>query len=454
MENEDEKNSSKKGIVKQGWVWKKGECIRNWRLRFFILLENGQLLGFKKNPHSDLSKKPLNSFHIKGCEICELNSVKPFVFIIKCLQRNCQVERTFSSENDNDRKEWISSIEAVSDNCPISCLNFESEKIGPEDFDYIQVLGRGTFGKVMLYREKVSGELFAIKVLKKEALASRHRRNRSLIEHRILKRTNHPFLTSLKYSFQTADHLCFVMHYVNGGELFFHLRNRERFSEERSRFYGAEIISALSYLHSLNIVYRDIKSENILLDKDGHVKLVDFGLCQDGVLYEEPLNSFCGTPEYMAPEIIRRMGYGREVDWWSTGIVMYEMMCGGLPFCHRNNQSLFSLILLKRPAIPMYLSDEAKDLINGLLEKNPKERLDGTDVKKHSFFKSIDWFALEERKISPPFVPQIENDEDTRYFDFAVFCQTTSFTPPTKRLLAKEVDEVLFGRFSFVDSRI
>lgn len=210
------------------------------------------------------------------------------------------------------------------------------------------MLGKGTYGKVILCREKATAKLYAIKILKKEVIIQKDEVAHTITESRVLQTTNHPFLIvgfilnllflslllnilffhlqSLKYSFQTNDRLCFVMQYVNGGELFFHLSRKRVFSEERTRFYGAEIISALGYLHSQSIIYRDLKLENLLLDKDGHIKIADFGLCKEDITYGRTTRTFCGTPEYLAPEVLEDNDYGRAVDWWGTGVVMYEMV--------------------------------------------------------------------------------------------------------------------------------
>lgn len=220
-------------------------------------------------------------------------------------------------------------------------------KVTLENFEFLKVLGKGTFGKVILCREKATRRLFAIKILKKEVIIQKDEVAHTLTENRVLRSTNHPFLTvsnslsfksnhafliyhskiqSLKYSFQTNDRLCFVMEYVNGGELFFHLSRERVFSEDRTRFYGAEIISALAYLHSQGIIYRDLKLENLLLDKDGHIKIADFGLCKEDITYGRTTKTFCGTPEYLAPEVLEDNDYGRAVDWWGIGVVMYEMV--------------------------------------------------------------------------------------------------------------------------------
>lgn len=242
-------------------------------------------------------------------------------------------------------------------------------------------------------------------------------------------------LQSLKYSFQTVDRLCLVMQYVNGGELFFHLSRERVFSEDRTRFYGAEIISALGYLHSQGIIYRDLKLENLLLDKDGHIKIADFGLCKEDILYGSTTKTFCGTPEYLAPEVLEDNDYGRAVDWWGTGVVMYEMICGRLPFYNRDHDVLFTLILMEEVKFPRNISAEAKNLLIGLLAKVPSQRLGGgpddvKDIQSHPFFSSINWTDLVLKKITPPFKPQVTSDTDTRYFDSEFTGESVELTPP------------------------
>lgn len=194
------------------------------------------------------------------------------------------------------------------------------------------------------------------------------------------------------------------MQYVNGGELFFHLSRERVFSEDRTRFYGAEIISALGYLHSNGIIYRDLKLENLLLDKDGHIKIADFGLCKEDITYGRTTKTFCGTPEYLAPEVLEDSDYGRAVDWWGTGVVMYEMICGRLPFYNRDHDVLFALILAEEVKFPRNISVEARSLLSGLLAKTPSQRLGGgpedvKDIQSHSFFTSINWTDLIQKKV-------------------------------------------------------
>ncbi|NXS49570.1 AKT1 kinase, partial [Balaeniceps rex] len=246
----------------------------------------------------------------------------------------------------------------------------------------------------------------------------------------------HKFVSALKYSFQTHDRLCFVMEYANGGELFFHLSRERVFSEDRARFYGAEIVSALDYLHSeKNVVYRDLKLENLMLDKDGHIKITDFGLCKEGIKDGATMKTFCGTPEYLAPEVLEDNDYGRAVDWWGLGVVMYEMMCGRLPFYNQDHEKLFELILMEEIRFPRTLSPEAKSLLSGLLKKDPKQRLgggpdDAKEIMQHKFFAGIVWQDVYEKKLVPPFKPQVTSETDTRYFDEEFTAQMITITPP------------------------
>merc|ERR1719223_2634037 len=188
-----------------------------------------------------------------------------------------------------------------------------------------------------------------------------------MTESSVLKSTSHPFLAGLRCSFMSKDLLCFVMEYVNGGELFFHLSREKVFSEDRARFYGAEIVLAITYLHERGIIYRDLKLENLLLDKDGHIKITDFGLCKEEITYGATTATFCGTPEYLAPEVLEDNDYGRAVDWWGTGVVLYEQLCGHLPFYHKSHDCLFDLILHEDVRLPSTLSPNARNLLSRLL---------------------------------------------------------------------------------------
>ncbi|XP_061399557.1 RAC serine/threonine-protein kinase [Musca vetustissima] len=482
-------------IVKEGWLQKRGEHIKTWRSRYFILRSDGTLHGWRNKPNENAPpERPLNDFTIKGCQIMTVDRPRPYTFIIRGLQWTSVVERTFSVDTERERQEWTDAIRTVAsslselgetamsttnstdmtdvDMASLAedelCEKFSVQgtstrssggvkKVTLENFEFLKVLGKGTYGKVILCREKATAKLYAIKILKKEVIIQKDEVAHTITESRVLQTTNHPFLISLKYSFQTNDRLCFVMQYVNGGELFFHLSRKRVFSEERTRFYGAEIISALGYLHSQSIIYRDLKLENLLLDKDGHIKIADFGLCKEDITYGRTTRTFCGTPEYLAPEVLEDNDYGRAVDWWGTGVVMYEMMCGRLPFYNRDHDVLFTLILVEEVKFPRTISDEAKSLLAGLLAKDPKKRLGGGpgDVKEievHPFFDSINWTDLVQKKIEPPFKPQVTSDTDTRYFDTEFTGESVELTPPDPAgPLGSIAEEPHFPQFSYQD---
>ncbi|XP_061327138.1 RAC-gamma serine/threonine-protein kinase isoform X5 [Pezoporus flaviventris] len=437
----------------------RGEYIKNWRPRYFLLKTDGSFIGYKEKPQDVDLPYPLNNFSVAKCQLMKTERPKPNTFIIRCLQWTTVIERTFHVDTPEEREEWTEAIQAVADrlqrqeeermNCsPTSQIdNIGEEEMDAStthhkrktmnDFDYLKLLGKGTFGKVILVREKASGKYYAMKILKKEVIIAKDEVAHTLTESRVLKNTRHPFLTSLKYSFQTKDRLCFVMEYVNGGELFFHLSRERVFSEDRTRFYGAEIVSALDYLHSGKIVYRDLKLENLMLDKDGHIKITDFGLCKEGITDAATMKTFCGTPEYLAPEVLEDNDYGRAVDWWGLGVVMYEMMCGRLPFYNQDHEKLFELILMEDIKFPRTLSADAKSLLSGLLIKDPNKRLgggpdDAKEIMRHSFFAGVNWQDVYDKKLVPPFKPQVTSETDTRYFDEEFTAQTITITPPEK----------------------
>ncbi|MGH0119193.1 UNVERIFIED_CONTAM: hypothetical protein FKN15_013288 [Acipenser sinensis] len=395
-------------VVREGWLHKRGEYIKTWRPRYFILKSDGSFIGYKEKPEtSDHILPPLNNFTVGECQLMKTERPRPNTFMIRCLQWTTVIERTFHVDSPEEREEWIRAIQTVanslknrvpdeepmdikfgspSENCGAeemevaisktrskvaSLLPFSQSTMS--DFDYLKLLGKGTFGKVILVKEKATGMYYAMKILRKEVIIAKDEVAHTVTESRVLQNTRHPFLTTLKYAFQTHDRLCFVMEYANGGELFFHLSRDRVFPEERARFYGAEIVSAVEYLHSRNVVYRDLKLENLMLDKDGHIKITDFGLCKEGITDGATMKTFCGTPEYLAPEVLEDNDYGRAVDWWGLGVVMYEMMCGRLPFYNQDHERLFELILMEEIRFPRNLSPEARALLAGLLKKDPKQ---------------------------------------------------------------------------------
>uniref|UniRef100_A0A8C9SV26 Serine/threonine-protein kinase Sgk1 n=1 Tax=Scleropages formosus TaxID=113540 RepID=A0A8C9SV26_SCLFO len=301
------------------------------------------------------------------------------------------------------------------------CLGFV-HRAKPTDFDFLKVIGKGSFGKVLLAKRKLDGKYYAIKVLQKRVIVHRREQKHIMAERNVLlKNVKHPFLVGLHYSFQTTDKLYFVLDFVNGGELFFHLQRERTFPEPRAKFYIAEMASALGYLHSLNIVYRDLKPENILLDYQGHVVLTDFGLCKEGISLAETTTTFCGTPEYLAPEVLRKQPYDNTVDWWCLGSVLYEMLYGLPPFYSRDTHEMYDNILHKALLMRPGASSQAWSILQGLLEKDRTRRLGSADdfneIKTHSFFSSVNWGDLEQKKIRPPFIPHVSSLCDITNFD-------------------------------------
>jgi len=278
-------------------------------------------------------------------------------------------------------------------------------------------------GKVFLVREIKSGEMFALKVLRKDNIIKRNQVEHTRTERNVLGYVHHPFIVGLNMAFQSKDKLYFVLDYCAGGELFFHLSKVGKFPEPRAGFYAAEIVLAIEYVHELDIIYRDLKPENVLLDARGHVRLTDFGLSKEGISScSSGASSFCGTPEYLAPEILNRKGHGRAVDWWSLGALLYEMLSGLPPFYCRDREKLFEKIRKGHLEYPRCLSAKAQALLRGLLTKDPHKRLgsgsqDAGEIMQHTFFSDIDWDKLANGRVPPPWDPPIHGSLDTSQFD-------------------------------------
>ncbi|KAG1701789.1 hypothetical protein DVH05_028567 [Phytophthora capsici] len=288
-------------------------------------------------------------------------------------------------------------------------LSANKQNVTLQDFKMIQVIGRGSFGKVVLVGHTTTKKLYAMKILSKENIVKRKQVEHTRTERRVLGCTRHPFIVGLHYAFQTAQRLYFVLDYCPGGELFYHLSRMKKLPEHMACFYAAEITLALEHLHGLGVVYRDLKPENILLTKDGHIKLADFGLAKEGIRDGvNGTNSLCGTPEYLPPEILDRLGHGTAVDWWNLGMVLYEMLTGLPPWYTNDRKKLFERLRSARLHFPPYVSRRAEALIRQLLNRNPAERLGSKgahQVKNHLFFESIDWTKLAKKQVTPPFRP-------------------------------------------------
>uniref|UniRef100_A0AAU7BN96 non-specific serine/threonine protein kinase n=2 Tax=Homo sapiens TaxID=9606 RepID=A0AAU7BN96_HUMAN len=330
------------------------------------------------------------------------------------------------------------------------------EKADPAQFELLKVLGQGSFGKVFLVRKKTgpdAGQLYAMKVLKKASLKVRDR-VRTKMERDILVEVNHPFIVKLHYAFQTEGKLYLILDFLRGGDVFTRLSKEVLFTEEDVKFYLAELALALDHLHQLGIVYRDLKPENILLDEIGHIKLTDFGLSKESVDQEKKAYSFCGTVEYMAPEVVNRRGHSQSADWWSYGVLMFEMLTGTLPFQGKDRNETMNMILKAKLGMPQFLSAEAQSLLRMLFKRNPANRLGSEgveEIKRHLFFANIDWDKLYKREVQPPFKPASGKPDDTFCFDPEFTAKTPKDSPG---LPASANAHQLFKGFSFVATSI
>uniref|UniRef100_F1RR68 Serine/threonine-protein kinase N3 n=1 Tax=Sus scrofa TaxID=9823 RepID=F1RR68_PIG len=315
-----------------------------------------------------------------------------------------------------------------------------------QDFRCLAVLGRGHFGKVLLVQFKGTGQYYAIKALKKQEVLSREEIESLYCEKRILEavgRTGHPFLLSLLACFQTSSHACFVTEFAPGGDLMMHI-HEDVFPEPQARFYLACVVLGLQFLHEQKIIYRDLKLDNLLLDAQGFLKIADFGLCKEGIGFGDRTSTFCGTPEFLAPEVLTQEAYTRAVDWWGLGVLLYEMLVGECPFPGDTEEEVFDCIGL--------------ELIQKLLQKCPEKRLgagerDAEEIKTQPFFRTTDWQALLARAVQPPFVPTLCSPTDLRYFEGEFTGLPPALTPPDPRSPLTARQQAAFQDFDFVSER-
>ena len=296
----------------------------------------------------------------------------------------------------------------------------KAKKLEYGDFEIQKLIGKGSFAKVYLVRNKKDNKLYSMKKLNKPFIRNHNQEKQIINERILLSNLNNSFLVKLFCCFQDVENLYFIMEFVQGGELFFHLHRETRFDDEKTKFYTAEIVLALNFLHEHNIIYRDLKPENILLDKHGHIKLTDFGLSRICSGKDEKAFTLCGTPFYIAPEIIKKQGYNNSVDWWSLGCLIYEMLTGKPLFNFYNTKIEYKEYEKPIPFNNTF-TEEAKDLIKNLLVIDPNKRLGNgvngfKNLKNHKYFNDIDWDKLEQQKIEPPFVPTINDESDLQNF--------------------------------------
>ncbi|XP_053138171.1 serine/threonine-protein kinase N3 isoform X2 [Hemicordylus capensis] len=326
-----------------------------------------------------------------------------------------------------------------------------------EDFSCIAVLGRGHFGKVLLAQHKATGKLCAVKALKKHEIVSRDEMDSLNCEKRIFEVVNssgHPFLVNMFACFQMPSHVCFVMEYTPGGDLMMRIHS-DVFPEHVTRFYSACVVLGLQFLHEKKIIYRDLKLDNLLLDARGFVKIADFGLCKEGMGFGDRTSTFCGTPEFLAPEVLTDPAYTRAVDWWGLGVLVFEMLVGESPFPGDNEEEVFDSIVNEDVRYPRFLSSETISIIRKLLQKCPERRLgagvgDAEEIKTQPFYMEIDWDALFARTLKPPFVPSLKYPTDISNFDQEFTSQKAILTPPDDLPNLTAEEQALFKDFDFV----
>jgi serine/threonine protein kinase len=416
-----------------------GKLIKTWQQRYFFLKDG--LLYWAKTKDTEVIK----SITLDNAVVANAEKAVSKKYSFSISLPGLSKPYFLCCDSEADMLEWMEAIQSKPE-----------DKVNLDDFDLLSVIGKGSFGKVMQVRKKDSGMIYAMKILRKDAIIARNQVRNAKAERAILQKMDHPFLVGLKFAFQTDDKLYLVLDYVNGGELFFHLQKERRFAEDRVRLYAAEIVLGLGFLHSKDIVYRDLKPENILLDSDGHVMLTDFGLCKEDMTATSETHTFCGSPEYLAPEILRGEGYGKAVDWWSLGTLVYEMLVGLPPFYSQNVNLMYEKILKGELKFPSHISAEAKRLLLGLLEREAPKRLgsspaDMDDNKQEPFFAGLDWDKIMKRGYKPAFKPAVkEGSADTSNFDEAFTSEKAIDSVVESRLSETAKKTSSFDGFTYV----
>ncbi|AGO11437.1 AaceriACR191Cp [[Ashbya] aceris (nom. inval.)] len=328
-------------------------------------------------------------------------------------------------------------------------------KVSLDDFILLKVLGKGNFGKVLLARSKNTDRLCAIKVLKKDHIIQNHDIESARAEKKVFllaTKAKHPFLTNLYCSFQTENRIYFAMEFIGGGDLMWHVQN-QRLSVRRAKFYAAEVLLALKYFHDNGIIYRDLKLENILLTLEGHIKIADYGLCKDEMWFGNRTSTFCGTPEFMAPEILREQAYTKAVDWWAFGVLLYQMLLCQSPFSGDDEDEVFNAILTDEPLYPIDMAGDIVQIFQGLLTKDPEKRLgagsrDALEVMEEPFFRNINFDDILNLRVEPPYIPTIKAADDTSYFEKEFTAAPPTLTP-LPSILSSNLQEEFRG-FSFM----
>ncbi|OHT16678.1 RAC family serine/threonine-protein kinase like protein [Tritrichomonas foetus] len=423
-------STSKNGPIQyEGEFYKKGRKFGMMHKRICKII-GSQFQVFKKSKHS----KPSKVIELSADTLVHKSETsKAFMFTIIPLNGK---QVTYASKDKKLRDKFTNELKNIILSTPNLTMNC---------FDIKSVIGRGYFGKVLLCRRKNTKNYFAIKTIKKSLLVQEDKLNTVIVERQVLMKCNNPFIVKIDFAFNTETKLYLGLEYVSGGDLNHHIEETKNILFSDIRLYLAEVAIALNYLHKNGIIYRDLKSENVLLDADGHIKLTDFGLAKDFQQAENSTtNTFCGTPECIAPEIIQRYPYSYEVDWWDFGILAYELIFREKPFKHPNKNKLFELICTAKAIFPPSADSITISFISELLQKTPEDRLSFNDIKIHPFFNGLNFDDVYNKKIKPSFVPP----NDGLNIDDAIKneCPADSYATPI------EISKSVFEGFSFIAS--
>ncbi|OHT14359.1 AGC family protein kinase [Tritrichomonas foetus] len=457
-------------VKRSGWMTKQGGVVKNWKKRWFVL--RGKELAYYEKP----DKKESGVIDLtKAKEITTAPETKK-----KCALKIVTSGRTYYCYTDtqNDCDSWIKDLNLaigieISKKSLVSSQptsqkpssqnktfhNDDNNKFTLDDFTLIRVLGRGSYGKVQLVRCKRDQKLYAMKTMSKKLLEETDQVEQTIIERDILFSMHHPFLVSAYCCFQTDKKVFMILDYINGGELFGRLQEEGAFNETRARLYAAEIALAIGQLHKLGFIYRDLKPENILIDRDGHLRITDFGLVKAKMTDKSTTTTFCGTPEYIAPEIITNKPYTKDADWWSYGVLVYEMLNGIPPFYDENTNKMYRMIISEKITFPSHFSDEAVSFLSQLLERDPTRRLgtgpgDIEDIKAHPWFAPLNWNKVLNKEVQPEWVPDIKNEIDTSNFDETFTNEKVQISVEPDSVLSKETQKCFVGFTSKNESHL
>lgn len=435
-------------VLKDGWMTKQGGFIKTWKKRWFVL--EGTMLSYYVKPDGKMK----GQIDISASKVI---STAPECRRQPAFKINIPGVRTYYivPKTPEEVREWITELEKVRD---AKGVPEPVKTVSLQDFEIIRCIGKGSYGIVQLVRNKNDGQLYAMKTMSKQVIAEYQQVDQAITERNVLLRTVHPFLVSAHFSFQSPTNIFLILDYIPGGELFNRLKEEIKFNEARTRLYAAEILLGIGHLHSLGFIYRDLKPENILVDAEGHLKITDFGLVKTDMKSDTTTQTMCGTPEYLAPEMIQQQPYTMAVDWWSFGVLVYEMLVGLPPFYNKNASKMYRAILSSEVGFPPGTPEDAKDLITKLLEKDPAKRLgsgpdDYIDIKRHRWFDDIDWDAVLERRTEPEWRPIIESETDTSNFE-AAFTENTAQIDEDDEKLIPAAAQSAFVNFTAVSPQV